>query len=104
LTVAQPNALAGILMGRAGQRLQLTLVTDRSGRIDFGVLRPAGSLPQPTLTAPTGRAAVGTDVVQLVDRARQGRRLLLTRWYPARRTGPTSTPSWRPSCSSARAP
>src|SRR4051812_23529445 len=87
LTLVQPNALAAIVTGRDGQQLQVTLVTDRSGRIDFGVLRPAGSLPQATLPAPTGRAAVGTDVVQLVDRARRGRRLLLTRWYPAARAG-----------------
>src|SRR3954447_17609629 len=49
LTLVQANALAAIVTGRDRQQLQVTLVTDRRGRIDFGGLRPAGSLPQATL-------------------------------------------------------
>jgi hypothetical protein len=85
VTLAQPNALAGTLSGRDGRRLQVALATDRTGHIDVGVLLPAGPPPQATLPAPTGRAAVGTDVVQVVG-ARHGRRLPLTRWYPAAST------------------
>src|SRR3954466_7324954 len=46
LTLVQPNALAAIVTGRDGQQLQVTLMTDRTGRVDVGVLRPAGSPPQ----------------------------------------------------------
>src|SRR4051812_30337382 len=85
LTLVQPNAVVARVTGRDAQALVVSLVTDRTGRIDFGVLRPAARSPQATLPAPTGRAAVATDVVQIVDRARRGRRLLLPRWYPAAR-------------------
>src|SRR3954470_5827322 len=83
LTLVQPNLVVAHVTGRDAQALVVSLVTDRTGRIDFGALRPAARSPQATLPAPTGSAAVGTDVVQVVDRARRGRRLLLTRWYPA---------------------
>jgi dienelactone hydrolase len=83
LTLVQSNALVASVTGRDGQALVVAVVTDRAGRIDFGVIRPSAAPPEVTLPAPTGRAAVGTDVVQVVDRVRRGRRLLLTRWYPA---------------------
>ena len=44
---------------------------------------PVAIEASPVLPAPTGRATVGTDRVELVDRARGGRRLMVTRWYPA---------------------
>src|SRR4051794_4542623 len=83
LTLVQPNAVVARMTGRDAQALVVSLVTDHTGRIDFGALRPAARSPQATLPAPTGRAAVGRDVVQVFDRARRGRRLVLTRWYPA---------------------
>jgi dienelactone hydrolase len=83
LTLVQPNAIVARVTGREAQAFLVSLVTDRTARIDFGVLRPAARPPEATLPAPTGRAAVGTDVVQVVDRTRRGRRILLTRWYPA---------------------
>src|SRR4051794_39536449 len=83
LTLVQPNAIVGRVTGRDGQALSVALVTDRARRIDVGVLRSAARLPPVTLPAPTGRAPVGRDVVQVIDRTRRGRRLLLTRWYPA---------------------
>src|SRR4051794_18482726 len=77
-------AIVARLTGRDAQALSAALVTDRTRRIDVGVLRWAARLPQATLPAPTGRAAVGSDVVQVIDRARRARRLLLTRSYRAR--------------------
>ena len=61
----------------------ITFVVDRAGLVEYATLQPAGSGPEVRLPKPTGPAAVGTDRVQLVDRARAGRRLMLTRWYPA---------------------
>jgi len=83
LTLVQPNALVAIVMGRGAQQLLVTVVTDRTGLIDVGGIRSAMPMLEATLPGPTGRAAVGTDVVEIVDHARHGRRLLLTRWYPA---------------------
>jgi dienelactone hydrolase len=83
LTLVQPNALAASVTGRDAQLLLVTVVTDDAGRIDFGVIRPAAPTAEVTLPPPTGRASVGTDIVEIVDPKRHGRRLLLTRWYPA---------------------
>src|SRR3954468_15421376 len=60
LTLVQPNAIVARVTGRDAQALGVPLVTDRTRRIDFGVPRSAAPLPQATLPAPTGRAAVGT--------------------------------------------
>jgi dienelactone hydrolase len=87
LTIVKPNALVAVVTGRNAQALALTLLVDRGGRIEFARFGPATSRPV-VLPKPSGRAAVGTDIVQLVDRARGGRRLALTRWYPAASSAP----------------
>ncbi|MEA2322799.1 MAG: hypothetical protein QOD81_2649 [Solirubrobacteraceae bacterium] len=81
LTAVQPNALAAVVTARGTQELTVTLAVDRAGLVEFAAL--AGVAPPVALPRPTGPATVGTDVVQLVDRDRGGRRLMLTRWYPA---------------------
>lgn len=73
-----PNALAAIVRDAGGKRLVLTVFVDRTGRIDHTTLKAPAALPPPT-----GRAVVGSDRVELVDRARANRRVMLTRWYPA---------------------
>jgi dienelactone hydrolase len=94
LVQAQPDTLVAIVAGRDAQELALGFVVDRAGLIEFASLAPATVGSDVALPKPSGRAAVGTDVVQLVDRARGGRRLMLTRWYPAAsgaRTRPLAT-------------
>jgi len=83
LTLAQPNSLIAILTGRDGLRLSLVFALDRAGLIEFASLQPVVATAPATLPAPSGPAAVGTDVVTLDDHARAARRLILTRWYPA---------------------
>jgi dienelactone hydrolase len=83
LVVVEPDALVAIVTGRGGQELVVTLGVDGAGMIGQATIQAANSGSEVTLPAPGGRAAVGTDVVALVDRARGDRRLMLTRWYPA---------------------
>jgi dienelactone hydrolase len=90
LTLAQPDRLIAILTGRGGLELALVLTTNRAGLIEFASLQAVVQAPV-TLPAPSGPRTVGTDVVALVDHARRGRRLILTRWYPAA-TKATSRP------------
>jgi dienelactone hydrolase len=85
LTLAQPDSLIAILTGRDGLRLSLVLAVDRDGLIEFASLNSVVATAPATLPAPSGPAAVGTDIVALTDHARAGRRLVLTRWYPAAR-------------------
>jgi dienelactone hydrolase len=54
-----------------------------AGLIEFASIIPAAPSRPAALPRPTGRSAVGSDTVQLVDPARSGRRLMLTRFYPA---------------------
>jgi len=61
----------------------VSFVIDDAGLIEFAALSPVPAAPDVALPKPSGRAAVGTDVVAVVDRARAGRRLILSRWYPA---------------------
>ncbi|MEY2533438.1 MAG: hypothetical protein QOF29_1348 [bacterium] len=81
LTAVQPGQLVAVVAARGTQELTVTLGVDRAGLIDFAAL--AGVAPPVALPKPSGAAAVGTDVVALVDPDRGGRRLMLTRWYPA---------------------
>src|SRR3954464_4953538 len=60
LPLVQPNAVVARATGRDVQALVVSLVTDRTRRIDFGALRPTARSQQATLPARTGRAAVGT--------------------------------------------
>jgi predicted dienelactone hydrolase len=78
LLIAKPAALAAVVQRRGGGRLVVTIFADRAGQIDYATLGPAPVLPRPT-----GGAEVGSDRVELVDRARANRRLMLTRWYPS---------------------
>jgi dienelactone hydrolase len=91
LTLAQPDRLIAIVTGRGGLELSVVLTTNRAGLIEFALLQPAAAQAPVTLPTPSGPRTVGTDVVTLVDHARQGRRLVLTRWYPAA-TKATSRP------------
>jgi dienelactone hydrolase len=83
LTLAQPDRLIAILTGRGGLELALVFATNRAGLIEFASLQPVAAQASVTLPRPSGPRTVGTDVVALVDHARRGRRLILTRWYPA---------------------
>jgi dienelactone hydrolase len=83
LLQAQPDTLVASVTGRAGRELALSILVNREALIEFAYLAPAAVGAGVALPAPTGPAPVGTDVVQLVDRTRGGRRLMLTRWYPA---------------------
>jgi dienelactone hydrolase len=83
LIIVEPTALVAIVTGRDAQQLVLTFAIDATGLVAGATIDPAAGGSEVTLPEPSGRAAVGTDVVQLVDRARGGRRLMLTRWYPA---------------------
>ena len=83
VVVAEPDALVALVALPDGRELVITFVVDRAGLVEYATLQLAGSGPEVRLPKPTGSAAVGTDQVQLVDRARAGRRLMLTRWYPA---------------------
>jgi predicted dienelactone hydrolase len=83
LVVVEPDKLLAIVTGADAQELALTLAVDRAGLIAFATIEPAVGGSEVALPQPSGRAAVGSDVVQLVDRARGGRRLMLSRWYPA---------------------
>lgn len=78
VAAVKPNAVAAIVRDAGGKRLVLTVFVDRTGRIDYTTLKPPAALPPLT-----GRAVVGSDRVELVDRARANRRVMLTRWYPA---------------------
>ncbi|MFN0153130.1 MAG: Cpe/LpqF family protein [Gaiella sp.] len=83
LVAVEPKALVAVVAGLRGQEFVVTLVVDRTGLVGFLRITAAAAAPAVALPAPSGREVVGTDVVQLVDRARGGRRLMLTRWYPA---------------------
>lgn len=84
LVAVEPKALVAVVAGLRGQEFVVTLVVDRTGLVGFPTtITAAAAAPAVALPAPSGREVVGTDVVQLVDRARGGRRLMLTRWYPA---------------------
>ncbi|MCP9486458.1 MAG: Cpe/LpqF family protein [Gaiellaceae bacterium MAG52_C11] len=84
LVAVEPRALVAVVTGATGNELVVTLVVDRKGFIGFPTgITAASTAPAVALPTPSGREAVGTDVVSLVDRARGGRRLMLTRWYPA---------------------
>jgi dienelactone hydrolase len=83
LTLVRPDGLAAIVTGRDARELVLTVVVDHDGLIGSATIDPAVGGSGVALPEPSGRAVVGMDVVQLVDRARGGRRLMLTRWYPA---------------------
>src|SRR3954470_1801273 len=85
VSVDQPDSIVAVISGRGGQALTLTVVLDRTGLVEYATLQFTPSGPAVALPAPTGRAAVGTDTVELVDRARAGRRIMLTRTYPAAR-------------------
>jgi dienelactone hydrolase len=85
VSVAQPDGIVAVISGRGGQALTLTFVVDRTGLVEYATLQFTPSGPAVALPAPTGPAAVGTDTVELVDRTRAGRRLMLTRTYPAAR-------------------
>jgi dienelactone hydrolase len=83
VTVSEPDAIVAVVTGRDARELVVTMRVGREGAIEnasiqFGMSGRAVALPRAT-----GPAAVGTDVVQLLDRTRGGRRLVLTRWYPA---------------------
>ena len=65
------------------EKFVVTLAVNRAGLIVRTGLAAAADAPAVALPTPTGRNVVGTDVVQVVDRARGGRRLMITRWYPA---------------------
>ena len=75
VVVAEPDALVALVALPDGRELVITFVVDRAGLVEYATLQPAGSGPEVRLPGPTGSAAVGTDRVQLVDRARAGRRL-----------------------------
>src|SRR3954453_7416385 len=84
LVAVQPRALVAVVTGRDGRELAVTLVVDRRGLIAFPTgIKPTEFGPAVALPAPTGGAVVGSDVIELVDQARAGRRVMLTRWYPA---------------------
>ena len=84
LVATAPKALVAVVAGAGGRELVVTLAVNRTGRIVvLTTIRAAADAPAVALPAPTGRNVVGTDVVQVVDRARGGRRLMITRWYPA---------------------
>ena len=83
VSVDQPDGIVAVIAGRGGRPLTLTFVVGRTGLVEYATLQFTPSGPAVALPAPTGPAAVGTDTVQLVDRARAGRRLMLTRTYPA---------------------
>jgi dienelactone hydrolase len=78
------KALVAVVSGRAGHEVVVTLVIDRAGLIAFptSFTTPA-TLPAVALPSPSGHSPVGSDLVQLLDPSRGGRRLMLTRWYPA---------------------
>jgi dienelactone hydrolase len=78
------KALVAVVAGRAPHELVLTLAIDRAGFIAFptGITTPAILAPA-SLPSPSGRSPIGTDTMQLIDRSRGGRRVMLTRWYPA---------------------
>jgi hypothetical protein len=88
LTLAQPDRLIAIVTGRGGLELRVVLTTNTTGLIEFALLQPVSAQAAVTLPTPSGSRTVGTDVVALVDHARTGRRLMLTRWYPAATKGP----------------
>jgi dienelactone hydrolase len=88
LTLAQPDRLIAIVTGRGGLELRVVLTTNKTGLIEFALLQPVSAQAAVTLPTPSGPRTVGTDVVALVDHARTGRRLMLTRWYPAATKGP----------------
>jgi hypothetical protein len=78
------HALVAMVTGRGGREWVVTLVVDRTGLIGFPTTITAPAHGQTvSLPRPSGPSAVGTDVLQLIDRARGGRRLMITRWYPA---------------------
>jgi dienelactone hydrolase len=83
LVIVEPDRFVAIVTGGDAQELVMTLGVDRAGLIGFATIEPAVDGSEVALPEPSGPAAVGTDVVQLVDRARGGRRLMLSRWYPA---------------------
>jgi hypothetical protein len=83
LTLVQRDGLVAVISGRDGQELLLTFVVDRAGLVESANIDTVSEVPNVTLPRPTGPAGVGSDVVQLVDRARGGRRLMLTRFYPS---------------------
>ena len=83
LSVVQPDALVAIVRGRDAREFVVMVTVDRAGMIKSLWFAPSASGPAVTLPMPTGGSAVGTDVVALADPARGGRRLMVTRWYPA---------------------
>jgi dienelactone hydrolase len=83
LTLAEPDRLIAIVTGRGGLELSVVFATNRAGLIEFASLQPVAAQAPVTLPTPSGPRTVGTDVVAVVDHARRGRRLILTRWYPA---------------------
>lgn len=83
LSVVQPDALVAIVSGRDAREFVVLVTVDRAGMIKLLSFEPSASGPSVTLPAPTGGSPVGTDVVALADAARGGRRLMVTRWYPA---------------------
>jgi dienelactone hydrolase len=83
VVVSDPDAIVAVVTGRDGQELVVTVHVGGDGVIENASIQLGMSGPAVTLPRGTGAAAVGTDVVELVDRARDGRRLVLTRWYPA---------------------
>ena len=83
LSVVQPDALVAIVSGRDAREFVVLVTVDRAGMIKLLSFEPSASGPAVTLPAPTGGSPVGTDVVALADAARNGRRLMVSLWYPA---------------------
>jgi dienelactone hydrolase len=82
--VTTPTALVAVVEGQGGRVLLLTMVVDRAGLIAV----PTDVIPRPAtrrvaLPSPSGTFPIGSDVLKLVDRLRGGRRVIVTRWYPA---------------------
>ena len=84
VVASEPRALVAVVTGRSGSEIVVTLVLDHAGLIDVPTsLNPSSSRPNIALPIPSGPAVVGTDTLQLIDRSRDGRRVMVTRWYPA---------------------
>jgi dienelactone hydrolase len=83
LSVVHSDALVAIVRGRDAREFVVVVTVDRAGMIEKLSFEPSASGPAVTLPAPTGGSPVGRDAVALADPARGGRRLMVTRWYPA---------------------
>ena len=82
--VTTPTALAATVRSRGGREPILTMAVDRAGLIAVPTvviaLSPSKRFALPT---PSGAFPIGSDVLKLTDRSRGGRRVIVTRWYPA---------------------